>query len=147
MKVLIYVPKDYKDFGYKTEGSVGFDICCYEDVEISPGEIKLVRTGIRVKILEGKIFAAIFPRSSLSLKKNLILGNSVGIIDLDYCGKDDEIKLILVNIGKEKIKLSKGERIGQIVFLRFEKPEIKITSNLSEFGESRGGFGSTGGYK
>jgi dUTP pyrophosphatase len=147
MDVLIYIPDCYKDFGYKTKGSVGFDICSVEDVEIPPKSFKLVNTGIRIKILKKNIFPMIVPRSSLFIKKNLIMGNSVGIIDLDYCGKDDEIKMILYNVSDEPVQIAKGERIGQIIFINFDKPKIKLTKDLNLFESSRGGFGSTGGYK
>jgi len=144
-RVVIFIPEEYRDYGYKTEGTVGFDICSLEDVEINPGEMKIVSTGVRVKVVEGNVFPAVFPRSSLPVKKSLLLANSVGIIDLDYCGRDDEIKLILYNFGKEKAVIKKGERIAQIVFISFEKPEIEVTRDISAFEkESRGGIGSTG---
>ena len=142
---IIYLPEECKDFGFKTKGSVGFDICAKEETVINPKELKLVSTGVRLKILKEDIFAAVFLRSSLPIKKSLILANSVGIIDKDYCGKEDEIKLALYNFGDEKVRIEKGERIAQIVFLKFEKPEIKVTRDLDCFEDlSRGGFGSTG---
>jgi dUTP pyrophosphatase len=70
--------------------------------------------------------------------------NSVGIIDLDYCGKEDSIKLNLYNLGEKEVVIEKGERIGQVVFLRFEKPELEEVSDIEIFDKnSRGGFGST----
>jgi dUTPase len=63
---------------------------------------------------------------------------------LDYCGKEDSIKLNLYNLGEKEVVIEKGERIGQVVFLRFEKPELEEVSDIEIFDKnSRGGFGST----
>lgn len=143
-KVTVYVPEGIDDVGYKTKDSVGHDICSAETVKISPKSAKIVDTGIIVKLNRKDIFPAVFVRSSLPLKKNLIMLNSVGIIDLDYCGKEDSIKLNLYNFGEKEVIVERGERIGQIVFLRFEKPELEKVSDIEIFDKnSRGGFGST----
>ena len=143
-KAIIYIPEGIKDVGYKTRDSVGYDICSIETVKIPPKTCKLIDTGVIVKLNRKDIFPAVFVRSSLPIKKNLIMLNSVGIIDLDYCGKEDSIKLNLYNIGEKEAVIKKGERMGQIVFLKFEKPEIKKVSNIKIFNKnSRGGFGST----
>jgi len=143
-EAIIYIPEGIEDVGYKTRDSVGYDICSIETVKILPKTSKLIDTGVIVKLNRKDIFPAVFVRSSLPIKKNLIMLNSVGIIDLDYCGKEDSIKLNLYNIGEKEVVIKKGERIGQIVFLKFEKPEIKKVYNIKIFNKnSRGGFGST----
>ena len=140
----IYVPEGIDDIGYKTPNSVGYDICSNETLKISPKTSKLIDTGIIVKLNNKNIFASVFVRSSLPVKKNLMMLNSVGIIDLDYCGKEDSIKLNLYNFGENEAIIEKGERIGQIVFLRFEKPDLNIIHDKDLLDEnSRGGFGST----
>jgi len=140
----IHIPQGITDLGYKTRDSIGYDICSIETVKIPPKTCKLIDTGAIVKLNRKDIFPAVFVRSSLPIKKNLIMLNSVGIIDLDYCGKEDSIKLNLYNIGEKEVVIKKGERIGQIVFLKFEKPKIKKVYNIKIFNKnSRGGFGST----
>ncbi len=143
-KVKIYVPKGINDVGYKTKDSVGYDICSLERVKIQAKSSRLVDTGIIIRTDQKDFFPAIFIRSSLPVKKNLIMLNSVGVIDLDYCGEKDSIKLNLYNIGEKEVVIEKGERIGQIVFLRFERPELEEVSDVEIFEKnSRGGFGST----
>ncbi|MFN3505015.1 MAG: dUTP diphosphatase [Caldimicrobium sp.] len=129
-----------------TEGSVGYDICALEDTEISPLELKLIRTGLVIKA-SPPYALFIFPRSSLFKKKNLIMPNSAGIIDFDYCGEDDEVKIPVLNLGKEKVFIKAYEKIAQAVFLKIAYPEIKEISYEELPRNSRGGFGSTGGYR
>jgi len=128
-----------------TEGSVGFDIFALEELSIAPFELKFIRTGLVIKA-EYPYALFIFPRSSLFKKKNLIMPNSAGIIDFDYCGEDDEIKIPVVNLGKKEVTVSAGEKIAQAVFLKIATPEIEEVKEPPST-ISRGGFGSTGGYK
>ena len=127
-----------------TEGSVGYDIFSLEEIEIAPGEFKLIRTGLVIQT-EPPYALFIFPRSSLFRKKSLIMPNSAGIIDFDYCGKEDEVKIPVVNLGKEKVVIKAQEKIAQAVFIKVAFPEIEKLSNPPQ-SSSRGGFGSTGGY-
>ncbi|WP_038057106.1 dUTP diphosphatase [Thermodesulfobacterium hydrogeniphilum] len=127
-----------------TEGSVGYDIFSLEEIEIAPGEFKLVRTGLVIQS-EPPYALFIFPRSSLFKKKSLIMPNSAGIIDFDYCGKEDEVKIPVVNLGKEKVVIKAQEKIAQAVFIKVAFPEIEELPNPPQ-SSSRGGFGSTGGY-
>jgi len=140
----IYVPEGIEDIGYKTKYSAGYDICSNETLKIPPKTSKLVDTGIIVKLNNKNIFASLFIRSSLPGKKNLMMLNSVGIIDPDYCGREDSIKMNLYNFGETESVIEKGERIGQIVFLKFEKPELNVIHDKELLDENnRGGFGST----
>ncbi len=127
-----------------TENSIGYDLFSLEDVKILPGECKLVRTGLVIKA-PPPLALFIFPRSSLYLKKGLIMPNSAGIIDFDYCGAKDEIKIPLLNLKKEEAEINAGERIAQIIFLTVGFPEIIELAEPPCQG-SRGGFGSSGGY-
>lgn len=129
-----------------TEGSVGYDLFALEDTIIQPGEFKLVRTGLVIKA-EPPYALFIFPRSSLFKKKGLIMPNSAGIIDFDYCGEDDEVMIPVLNLGKEKAFIQAYEKIAQAVFLKVAFPEIVEISREELPPTSRGGFGSTGGYK
>ncbi len=128
-----------------TDGSVGYDIFSLEETEIEPGEFKLIRTGLVIKT-EPPYALFIFPRSSLFKKKSLIMPNSAGIIDFDYCGEKDEIKIPVVNLGKEKVVVKAQEKIAQAVFINIVFPEVEEVESPPG-SSSRGGFGSTGGYR
>jgi len=65
----------------------------------------------------------------------------VGIIDQDYCGPEDEIKIQMMNISKKKVKIEKGERIAQALLVKIARPNL-IEKKIRA--KSRGGFGSTG---
>ncbi|KXK11956.1 MAG: Deoxyuridine 5'-triphosphate nucleotidohydrolase [Microgenomates bacterium OLB23] len=74
-----------------------------------------------------------------------MVANSIGIIDQDYCGDEDEIKLQVLNFSEQPVTVEKGERIAQGMLMRIEKvDEFVVHNNMSEV--SRGGFGSTGGH-
>ena len=81
------------------------------------------------------------PRSGLALKHGITLPNSPGTIDPDYRG---ELRVIMHNLGSEPVTLERGERIAQLVFARFEAPEIEEVEELSATERGKGGFGSTG---
>lgn len=129
-----------------TVGSVGFDLYALEETPIAPQQLVFVRTGLVIKT-EPPYALFIFPRSSLFKRKNLIMPNSAGIIDFDYCGEEDEVKIPLLNLGKDLTVISAKEKIAQAVFIKVAFPEV-VEIGLEEVSKtSRGGFGSTGGYK
>ncbi len=126
---------------YKTNGAVGFDLSARITTEIPSGEMRLIPLNIVVKVPKGYGFF-LFSRSSTPLKKGLIVANSVGVVDQDYSGEDDEIKLCVLNITKETVGVEKGERIAQGVIMKVERPDFVEVDKMSD--KSRGGFGSTG---
>lgn len=127
---------------YKTEYSAGMDIYSFDDeaIVINPGETKAISTGLKMEIPEG-YFAAIYPRSSTGVKRNLMLANSTGIIDSDYRG---EIKLFFYNFGNVKQIINKGERLAQLVIQPYEKVKIIRVNELNDTNRGEGGIGSTG---
>ena len=129
---------------YQTPGSVAFDISSAEDVIIKPHQVYLVKTNLVICTPPGYMLM-IASRSSLILKKGLTLGNGIGIVDQDYCGPEDEIKIQLFNTQDTPATVFKGERIAQALFIKVEKVELEEVESL-ESKESRGGFGSTSGY-
>jgi len=143
MKVEIKrIEKDLPLPKYMTKGSVGFDLSSREECVVNPGELRLVPLNVVVKTPPGYMFL-LAPRSSLFKKKGLIKVNSIGVIDQDYAGDEDEVMLQVYNIGNESAKIERGERIGQGIFVRIDQAEWVEKDTM---GESRGGIGSTGSF-
>lgn len=127
---------------YMTEGSAGMDL--YADIEaslqVAPLERVLVPTGVAIALPLG-FEAQIRPRSGLALKHGLTMVNSPGTIDSDYRG---EIGLIVINLGKEPVMITRGERIAQMIVQRVIKVEWEEVNALSTSERQAGGFGHTG---
>jgi len=127
---------------YKTNGSSGVDLMANIDkpITLEPLERFLVPTGIFVEIPEG-YEAQIRGRSGLAIKNGISLANGIGTIDSDYRG---EIKVILVNLGKEPFVINRGDRIAQMVMIKYEKMDFQVVNALEETERGHGGFGHTG---
>ena len=125
---------------YQTGGAAGFDLAASEEVSIAPGEVKLVPTGLVVEVPPG-MFLGIFARSSTPPRRGLMVSNGVGVIDSDYCGPADEVKIQVLNFTQQTVVVRAGDRIAQGIFL----PAPRVVwdeASISKPG-SRGGFGST----
>ena len=127
---------------YKTIGSSGMDLVANVDktVKILPGEKKIISTGIMVAI-PNQYEIQIRPRSGLAAKKGISILNTPGTIDSDYRG---EIKVILINLGKEIFEVNRNDRIAQMVVCPIIKVELDEVEILPETFRGEGGFGSTG---
>jgi len=127
---------------YETPGSSGMDIAAHieNNLIINPGEKALVATGFSIAIPRG-YEVQIRPRSGLAAKKSITVLNSPGTIDADYRG---EIKVILINLGKEKFVVENGERIAQMVVCPVVQANLEEVKELSETKRGSSGFGSTG---
>jgi dUTP pyrophosphatase len=128
---------------YQTPGAAGFDLAASEDVLVPPSSIALVPTGLVIQVPDGH-FLGIFARSSTPLKRGLMIANGVGVIDRDYCGPADEIKVQVLNFTQQAVQVKKGDRLAQGLFL----PVTHVTWEESDRDlreDSRGGFGATGG--
>lgn len=128
---------------YETDGSVGFDIIARENTEIPPKELSLLPSNLIVEVPKGYMLV-VASRSSTPMKKGLTPPHGFGIIDHDYCGPDDEIKVLVYNFKDVPAKVSRGEKIAQGVFVKIDKFEWEEVDDINK--NSRGGFGSTGGY-
>ena len=128
---------------YETDGSVGFDILAREDLVIEPKNIALIPANIIVEVPTGYMLI-VASRSSTPKKKGLMTPHGFGIIDHDYCGPQDEIKIQVFNFTDAPVSIKKGEKIAQGVFVRIDKFEWEEVDEMAR--ESRGGFGSTGGH-
>ena len=127
---------------YETPGSSGMDIAAHikDNIIINPGEKALIPTGFSMAVPKG-FEVQIRPRSGLAVKKNITVLNTPGTIDADYRG---EIKVILINLGKEKFIIENGERIAQMVVCPVIQANLEEVKELSETHRGSGGFGSTG---
>lgn len=124
-----------------TAGAAGFDLAAAADVEIPPRGIRLIGTGLVIGVPNG-YFLGIFARSSTPLKRGLMVANGVGIIDSDYCGPGDEIKIQVLNITDAPVKVSRGDRLAQGIVLPCPAIEWEEVQEIAR--STRGGFGSTG---
>lgn len=129
---------------YQTKGAAGFDLAAAEDTVVK--DFALVPTGLVIQAPPGHMLM-VAPRSSLFKRHGLIMPHSVGIVDEDYSGDEDEISIPLYRIGDywpdaEDFGLIKaGERIAQGLIVPVPRAEFVEAIHM---GESRGGFGSTG---
>lgn len=123
-------------------GASGMDLhAAVKDEEIlTPGEIKLIPTGIQVAIPPG-FEGQVRPRSGLALKHGIGIVNSPGTVDSDYRGA---VGIILINQGKEPFSIKRGERIAQLVVCPVAKVELTLVEELESTKRESGGFGHTG---
>lgn len=127
---------------YMSSGASGMDLYAdvKSDVVLIPGQVKLISSGIYIGIPQ-KYEAQIRPRSGLALKHGISIVNSPGTIDSDFRGL---VGIILINLGKEPFKISRGDRVAQIVIKPIVQAELEEVKELDETDRSRGGFGHTG---
>ena len=124
-----------------TSGSAGFDLASAEpDFVLAPGERRLVATGLAIELPQGWE-GQVRPRSGLALRHGLTMPNAPGTIDSDYRG---ELRVILQNGGSQPVTIARGDRIAQVVFAKYEVPELVDATELEESMRGPGGFGSTG---
>ncbi|MDP2625064.1 MAG: dUTP diphosphatase [Candidatus Peregrinibacteria bacterium] len=126
---------------YETDGSVGFDVLAREGMTIEPNSIELIPANIIVEVPKGYMLV-VASRSSTPRKKGLTPPHGFGIIDHDYCGPEDEVKIQVYNFSSDSVTIERGEKIAQGVFVRIDKFEWNEVDEIRS--DSRGGFGSTG---
>ena len=125
---------------YETDDSAAFDLASVADVSVPPGKIALIPTGLVVRV-PSRMFLGIFARSSTPVKRGLMVANGVGVIDPDYCGATDEVKIAVVNFTDDVVHVQAGDRLAQGIFL--EAPRVEWVEDVPRE-TSRGGFGATG---
>ena len=123
-----------------TAGAAGADLVAAEEVTIAPGSVHAVATGIALAIPEG-YEGQVRPRSGLALKHGVTVLNAPGTIDADYRG---EVKVILINHGREPFRIARGDRIAQLVVAPVSASRFERVEALSDTARGSGGFGSTG---
>ncbi len=134
--------KDLNLPAYETMGSAGMDVeaAVLSRTLIEPGEIALIPTGFAVAIPAGYEIQ-VRPRSGLAVKHGITLINSPGTIDSDYRG---EVKVPLINHGKETFLLERGDRIAQLVLAPVAAIAFEVVQTLATTERGSGGFGHTG---
>ena len=127
---------------YATAAAAGADLLAAidQDIELGPLERRIVPTGISIALPVG-FEAQVRPRSGLAAKNGVTVANAPGTIDADYRG---EIGVILINLGKEPFRISRGMRIAQLVVARHARAVWREVSELDRTARGAGGFGSTG---
>lgn len=128
----------------RTAGSAGFDLHAAlpagEKITMQFCERALVPTGIVLQLPVG-FEAQVRPRSGLALNHGVTVLNSPGTIDADYRG---EVKVLLVNLGREPFIVERGMRIAQLVFAAVADVRLVTASAIEASARGAGGFGSTG---
>lgn len=128
---------------YAHPGDAGADLTAAEDVELAPGARALVPTGIAIALPPGYV-GLVHPRSGLAARLGVTVLNAPGTVDAGYRG---EIMVILVNHDRARtVKISRGDRIAQLVVQRVEQADFHIVEELPDSSRGAGGHGSTGGH-
>lgn len=134
------VKLNYTDALSPTRGSelaAGYDLYSYENTMIKPNEIKLIDTGISIKVPKAT-YGRIAPRSSVSKKGILI---NAGVIDRDYRGP---VKIMVHNLSNFNYFINKNDRIAQLILEQIKTPQVTLVTNLDNTIRGENGFGSTG---
>ncbi len=135
------IDKDLPLPKYETAGAVAFDLLSRLETTVEPGKVVLVPSNLIVKVPEGHMLC-LASRSSTPIKKGLSTPHGFGIIDHDYHGPEDELKVQVYNFTDKSIIIPRGERIAQGVFVRIDRFGFEEVDNIDA--PTRGGFGSTG---
>jgi dUTP pyrophosphatase len=126
---------------YQTTGAAGFDLAASVAMTVQPGEVTLVPTGLVIEVPAGHLLG-VFARSSTPLKRGLMVANGVGVVESDYCGPEDEVKIAVINLKPEPVAIEPGDRIAQGILLPAPRVTWEEVNRVRP--TSRGGFGATG---
>jgi len=126
-------------YAHGPQEDAGMDLHSVETVTLEPGVPRLVPTGLTIELPPGHE-AQVRPRSGLALKHAIAMPNAPGTIDPGYRG---ELRVILMNLGREPYTIHEGDRIAQMIVARYEAVEW-VESTLAESNRGEGGFGSSG---
>jgi dUTP pyrophosphatase len=128
---------------YAHPGDAGADLVAAEDVELAPGERRLVHTGVAVALPDGYV-GLVHPRSGLAARLGVTVLNAPGTVDAGYRG---EILVNLVNHDRAgTVKIARGDRIAQLLVQRVERARFHPVDELPDTARGAGGHGSTGGH-
>ena len=127
---------------YATSGAVGLDLPAAIDapVALAAGAFALIPCGFAIALPVG-FEAQVRPRSGLASKHGVTVLNAPGTIDSDYRG---EVKVLLINHGREHFTVTRGMRIAQLVVCPVVRVEWEEATTLTETSRAAGGFGHSG---
>lgn len=142
VEIATLLDKNAKIPEYGSASSSGADVRAFldGDMVLPPGQSALVPTGLRFAIPEGYEIQ-VRPRSGLALKHQITVLNTPGTIDADYRG---EVKVILINHGKENFVIQPGMRIAQLIVAPVTRAKFVNADELVGTSRGTGGFGHTG---
>ena len=128
---------------YATEGSAGLDLraCLDTALQLAPGEVTLIPTGMAIYLANPDYAAMILPRSGLGHKQGIVLGNLVGLIDADYQG---ELKISCWNRSQDHVTIQPGDRIAQLIIVPVVQAQFIQVDSFEQSARGEGGFGSSG---
>lgn len=127
------------EYAHGSLEDAGMDLRSVEDTVLQPQVPQMIATGLALELPPG-YEAQIRPRSGLALKHAITVPNSPATIDPGYRG---ELRVILLNLGREPYAIQKGDKIAQMVIARYEAVEWE-EGDLAESVRGTGGFGSSG---
>jgi dUTP pyrophosphatase len=127
---------------YATPGSAGLDLkaALESPFVLAPGERTMMPTGLKMAVPKG-YEGCVRPRSGLAAKHGIGIINAPGTIDSDYRG---EVKVLLINLGKEPVTFNRGDRIAQLLIQPVEHVTVAASDSLDDTARGDGGFGHTG---
>lgn len=134
--------KDLELPRYHSEYASGVDVkaAVSEPLLLNPGQIELLPTGFSVAIPVGYELQ-VRPRSGLAIKHGVTVVNSPGTVDADYRG---EVRIGLINLGKDSFLINRGDRIAQLVLVPVVRIQFEVVDRLDNTSRGEGGFGHTG---
>lgn len=141
---IIYRNEAYRELtAYATEGSAGLDLRANikEPLEVEPGQVRLIDTGLAIYLENPGLAGIILPRSGLGHKHGIVLGNGSGLIDSDYQGN---LMVSIWNRGDTPYTIAPDERIAQYVIVPVLQAQFKEVSEFVASERGEGGFGSSG---
>jgi dUTP pyrophosphatase len=121
-------------------GDAGYDLRCVEPFVLRPGERALAPTGLALALPPGTA-GLVLPRSGLAHRHGVTCANSPGLVDPNYRG---ELRVVLVNLGREIYRGHAGDRIAQLLLVPFWTPELRLVDELPDSERGENGFGSSG---
>ncbi len=146
LEVKVLDPRWGRDWdlpAYATEASAGLDLraALEQPLELAPGGVELVPSGLAIHIGDPSMCAVILPRSGLGHRHGIVLGNGTGLIDADYQGP---LQVSVWNRGTQPFTIQPGDRIAQLVVLPVVRARVQVVDGFTPSGRGGGGFGHTG---
>jgi dUTP pyrophosphatase len=126
---------------FKTKGACAIDVYARKTITILPHSLGFIPSNIIIEVPEGYV-GLLASRSSTPRKKGLHIPHGMGIMDQDFCGDKDEYIMQVYNPSNNLITIQRGERIGQVCFVKIDKPQFIEVETMEN--KNRGGFGTTG---